>query len=134
MEVLVNQSIISPSEIIIEAGKPYAVCQIDYQKLVAILEKGFCDINSTTDEEFGDYTWPEASVGDLRGLHCVFGPPNTNAWRECESREGRQWSDSIDFSLCDTLITMMYQVFDVVSIIFNSLIRLLSCSLICRGM
>ena len=39
-----------------------------------------------------------------------------------------------DDRLHDTKITRMIQEFDVVSIIFNSLIRLLSCSLICRGM
>ena len=46
------------------------------------------------------------------------------AQRDCLSREGRQWSDIIDYSYCYTMITMLYQVFEVVSmIIINSPLR-----------
>ena len=100
-----------------------------------ILDNGFCDTNSTTNKEFGGYTWPETSVGDTHRVQCAFGPPNTDAQRDCLSREERQWSDIIDYSDCYTMITMMYQVFEVVSMIINSHLRFVkNCSCICRRM
>ncbi|CAI8020890.1 hypothetical protein GBAR_LOCUS12453, partial [Geodia barretti] len=69
-EVLVNEGIISPIEIILEA------------------DKGFCDTNSTTNKTYGEHTWPETSVGDTSQVQCAFGPPNTTAQRDCLSREG----------------------------------------------
>ncbi|CAI8020051.1 Adhesion G-protein coupled receptor G4, partial [Geodia barretti] len=106
-EVLVNEGIISPSEIIIEA------------------DNGFCDTNSTTNEEFGNYTWPETHVGDTSQVQCAFGPPNTDAQRDCLSREGRQWSDVRDYSDCYTMITMMYQVFEVENVAEENVVVML---------
>ena len=90
---------------------------------IPIVDNGFCDTVSTTNK-FGGYTWPETSVGDTRQVQCAFGPPDMGAQRDCLSREGRQWSDIIDYSDCYTKFTMMYQVFKVVSmIIINSPLR-----------
>ncbi|CAI8022065.1 Adhesion G-protein coupled receptor G4 [Geodia barretti] len=106
--VLVNKGIISASEIIIEA------------------DNGFCDNDSTTNEQFGGHTWLETSVGDPHQVQCAFGPPNSYARRDCLSREGRQWSDIIDYSShCYTKITMMYQVFKVENLVEENLVVML---------
>lgn len=116
-EVLVNEGIISPSEIIVESGEPplHVTCHV---LAVTIVDDGFCDNSSTTNDEYGDYVWTETAVGEMHRLQCVFGPVNTNATRQCASRG--QWSGSIDYSSCFTRITMMYQMFDVVSFMLSS--------------
>ena len=65
-------------------------------------------------DEYGEYHWPETRVGEGRQLQCEFGPPNSNSTRKCVAKE--MWSTTIDYSKCDTMITMMYQTFDVVSV------------------
>ena len=80
---------------------------------VLLCGEGFCDESSTQSVTHGNNTWPEARVESTKKQPCDFGPANSSVTRECVSRG--QWSNP-DYSNCYTMITMMYQDFDVVGI------------------
>ena len=79
---------------------------------------GFCDEEITYEPpgngQFGEYKWPETTVGQTEQLLCDYGPSNTYTSRVCVSRG--EWGPCINCTNCNTYITMLYQTFDVVDI------------------
>ena len=79
---------------------------------------GFCDEEITYEPpgngQFGEYKWPETTVGQTEQLLCDYGPSNTYTSRVCVSRG--EWGPCINCTNCYTYITMLYQTFDVVDI------------------
>ena len=54
--------------------------------LLLFAEVGFCNAETTSDADRGDYAWEETEVGSSSQTSCVFGPANEQATRECEKR------------------------------------------------
>ena len=54
--------------------------------LLLFAEVGFCNAETTSDIDRGDYVWEETEVGSSSQISCAFGPSNEQATRECESR------------------------------------------------
>ena len=54
--------------------------------LLLFAEAGFCNAETTSDADRGDYAWEETEVGSSSQTSCAFGPANEQATRKCESR------------------------------------------------
>ena len=59
--------------------------------LLIFAEVGFCNTETTSHADRGDYAWEETEVGSSFQTSCAFGPSNEQAVRECESRSS--WAE-----------------------------------------
>ena len=105
------QGIVAPGEIVALSGEYTLDVKHHYHSVVIHTDKGFCDESSTQSVTYGSNTWPEAGVESTEQQPCHFGPDNSSVTRECVFKG--EWSNP-DYSNCYTMITSMYQDFDVV--------------------
>ena len=84
-------------------------------RITMYTERGFCDVNVTSNSMFGDYDWPETKAEETALLPCVYAGDGESpmASRTCFSTGN--WSSDPNFGECSTRITVMYQSLDSVS-------------------